>query len=58
MRSGKSVGTPLIIAEILRTFGDEEAQQIRDLIKDINHFGKVHAEPEGSTNGHSLSRQG
>ena len=51
----KSVGTPLVIAEILRTSGDEKAQQIRNLIKDINHFGKVHAESDGGTNGHSLS---
>ena len=37
----KTAGTSLIVAEILKAAGDEGAQQIRNLIEDIIHFGKA-----------------
>ena len=48
MKSGKAVGTSLIVAEMLKASGAEGAQQIRDLIEDIIHSGKIPTECEES----------
>ena len=41
MKCGKAAGTSLIVAEMLKASGVVGAQQIRDLIEDIIHFGKI-----------------
>ena len=48
MKCGKVAGTSLIVAEMLKASGVEGAQQIRDLIEDIIHFGKIPTELEES----------
>ena len=49
MKCGKVVGTSLIVAEMLKASGVEGAQQIRDLIMDIIHFGKIPTKCEENT---------
>ena len=44
----KDTGTSLIVAEMLKASGVERAQQIRDLIEVIIHFGKIPTEREES----------
>ena len=41
MKCGKAAGTSMIVAEMLKMYGDEGVQQIRDLIEDIINFGKI-----------------
>ena len=48
MKCGKTTGTSMIVAEMLKASGVEGAQQIRDLIKDIIHFRKIPIEWEES----------
>ena len=49
MKCGKAAGTSLIVAEMLKASGVEGAQQIRDLIEDVIHLGKISAEWEESS---------
>ena len=42
--SGKAAGTSIIVAEMMKAFGVEGAQQISDVIEDSIHFGKITAE--------------
>ena len=44
MKCGKAAGTSLIVAAMLKAPGDEGAQQMRDLIEDIIHFGNISTE--------------
>ena len=48
MSCGKAAGISLIVAEMLKASGVERAQQIRDLIQEIIHFGKIPTEWEES----------
>ena len=48
MKCGKAAGTSLIVAEMLKVSEVEGTQQIRDLIEDIIHFGKIPTEWEES----------
>ena len=48
MKCGKAASTFLIIAEMLKAFGFDGAQQICDLIEDIIHFRKIPTEWEES----------
>ena len=45
----KVADTSLSVAEMLKAPGDEEAQQIRGLTKDIVHLGKIPIEREENT---------
>ena len=44
MKCDKAVGTSLILAEMLKAYGVERAQHIRDLIENIILFGKIPTE--------------
>ena len=44
MKCGKAAGTYLIIANILKASGVKDTLQIRYLIEDIIHFGKIPSE--------------
>ena len=48
MKRGKAAGTSLIVDEMLKASGVEGTRQIRDLIEDIIHFGKIPTEWEES----------
>ena len=48
MTCDKAAGTSLTVAEMLESLWCEGAQQIRDLIEDIVHFGKMLTEWEES----------
>ena len=57
MKCGKAAGTYLIVADILKASIVEDTQQIRYIIEDIIHFGKIPSDwgsiPDGS---HPYSR--
>ena len=48
MKCCKAAGASMIVVEMLKASGVGGAQQIRDLIEDIIHFGKIPAEWEES----------
>ena len=48
IKCGKIADTSLIVAEILKVSWVKGAQQIRDLIEDIIHFGNIPTAREGS----------
>ena len=48
MKCGKAAGTSLIVADMLKASGVEGTPQIRVLIDDIIHFGKIPTEWEES----------
>ena len=48
MKCGKAAGTSLIIDGMLKASGAEGAWQVRDLVEDIIHLGKIPTEWEDS----------